>query len=58
MKVESPFLVVCFESAHWINGHYGGEWHVRDEPTVGPPELKRAVLVSIDLVSLLVDSEH
>src|SRR5262245_18926926 len=55
MKVESPFLVLCFEIAHRISWHWRSGWDIRYEPTVWCPELKGTVCLSIDLVALLVD---
>jgi hypothetical protein len=38
-----------------IRWHGGWRRNVRDDPVVGPPELKRAARLALDLVALFVD---
>jgi len=43
------------EDPHRIGGHRGRRRHLGQRPAVRPPELERAVGLSINLVALLVD---
>jgi hypothetical protein len=54
VEVKPLRVVLSAERLHRIGGHCGRGWDVGQHPAVRPPELKRAVGLSIDLIALLV----
>ena len=54
MEAEPLRVVPLSEGLDRIGGHRGRRWDIRQRSAVRPPELERAVGLSIDLVALLV----
>ena len=52
---QSILLVPRAQGRHRICRHGGWRRNVRDDPAVGPPELKRAARLALDLIALFVD---
>ena len=54
MQVESLRVVLSPQGLDRICGYCGREWDLGQGPAIRPPESKRAVGLSIDLITLLV----
>jgi hypothetical protein len=56
-RVEAQALrdVPCSKNLHRVGGHRGRGRYLGQRPAGRPPELERAIGLSIDLVALLVD---
>src|SRR5262245_47225451 len=52
---QSILLVPHAHHGDGIRRHGGWQRHVMNDPPIGPPELKRAVRMALDLIALLVD---
>lgn len=55
MQMQSVRDMPRPEDLHRIGGHRGWQRDIRYHPAIRPPELKRAVVLAIDLEALLVD---
>ncbi len=55
VQAEPLRVVLGSESLGRIGGHYRGRRDIGQEPAVRPPEMERAVGLSIHLVAFLVD---
>jgi hypothetical protein len=54
VEAQALRLVLRPQLLDWIGGHRGRGRDVGHKPAVGPPELQRAVGLSIDLIALFV----
>jgi hypothetical protein len=55
VEPEPLRVVLCAERLDRVGGHRGRGRDVGQQPSVGPPELQRAVGLSIDLIAPFVD---
>jgi hypothetical protein len=55
MEAQSLRGVSRSQRLNWIDGQRGRRWDIGQDPPVRPPEAERAIGLSLDLITLLVD---